>query len=303
MATPSIDEVRNRRFISPSPPLFPSLEEISPLPVTHLNSIKAYLTDWRADRRYDRRPQPPTPTRMAAKNRSISTAIPGPSFGTSRRLTTMQKTNKSCLTPLLSPEKARRPSHRTSISTKTDFPPSSYHLPKSLLPRSESLLTDFEKDEHFERVFNSPEVHPNKALGLSKSQTTPALLSPNRDITSHSLLKPIGPPIPRSNTYNDLPSAQIHSTSPSRIQHGTSKVCFEDVKMSERLDVQIPRFKSPYPQLSDGPLSRMPRRQVSTSRVPSYTTDGAGPSVVEILNNPETDPRFVRFCETYCLHY
>ncbi|MBA7490064.1 hypothetical protein ES702_00598 [subsurface metagenome] len=285
-------ESTNDQYVPPSPLLFPSLGGTSPLPITHLTNITTYPSDWKADRSHARRPPPPTPTRMATK--STSTAIPGPA-STSRRTTSIQKTNKSCLIPLLSPEKARRPSQRRSIGVKTDFPPSSYHLPRSLLPRSESLLTDFEKDQSFERVFDSPDIPHNRLPGLPKSQTTPALLSPNKDIASHSLLKPIGPPLPRSNTYDDLSTAQTSSTSPRRVQRSASKVCFDNMKMPDRLEIQIPRMKSPYPQTPHGLSIKTYRRKVSTPRPPPHTTDGSVPSVTEISGHLEADPRFVSF--------
>lgn len=294
MARTSVDGVcTSKRVASSSPPLLPSLNAISPLPTTHLNNVTTYLSDWRADRRHGRRPQPPTPTRMAAKSRSTSTAIPVPASGTSRRLTSMQKTNKSCLVPLLSPEKARRPFHRRSVGNKADLPPSSYHLPRSLLPRSESLLTDFENDRQFERVFDSPAPPGSKLLGLPKSQTTPALLSPNKDIASHSLLKPIGPPLPRSNTYNDLSTVRAYSNSPGRRQPGTARICFGSVNISERPDIPIARTKSPYPQTSNArlPLRYVP--QISTTSLPPYGTDGSVSSIIGMSSSSETDPRFV----------
>lgn len=277
----------NGQYIPPSQLLFPSPGSTSPLPITHSTNITTYLSDWKADRRHARRPPPPTPTRMATK--STSTAIPGPA-STSRRTT-----SKLCLIPLLSPEKARRPSQRRSIGVKTEFPPSSYHLPKSLLPRSESLLTDFEKDQDFERVFDSPDILHNRLPGLPKSQTTPALLSPNKDIASHSLLKPIGPPLPRSNTYNDLSTTQTSSTSPRRIQRSASKVCFDDMKMPDRLEIQIPRMKSPYPQTPHSLSIKTYGRKASTPRPLPHTTDGSVPSVIEIPGHSEADPRFVSF--------
>lgn len=275
---------------SPDSSLLPSLQSISPLPITHLYGLSTYLSDWRADRRHGYRPQPPTPARMASEGRRLSTAIPRPSSGTSRRLASIQRHTESCLTPLLSPERARRPSQRSSTDVKSGTSPLSYHLPRSLLPRSESLLTHFEQDRHFERKLESPRV---PFVGVPKSQTTPAILSPNKDIASHSLLKPLGPPLPRSNTCNDVVVLQSSSNFPSRIHTEPVKICFEDVMMPKRSDMQLNRFKSPYPQPRTDSWSQTSGSCIDSPIPPLCSADGTVASVIEQPDTSEEDPRFV----------
>ena len=50
----------------------------------------------------------------------------------------------------------------------------------------------------------TPTKHYTPKIGLTKSQTTPALLSPHREVVSRSLLRAVEPAIPRSETLNDL---------------------------------------------------------------------------------------------------
>lgn len=291
MATLNIQQSVEESLSSPSASLLPSLEPLSPLPITHLYGIQSYLSDWRADRRHARRPQPPAPARMAPESRRLSTAIPRPLSGTSRRLTSGQKHTESSLVPLLSPEKARRPPQPRPSDTRSGSSSLAYHLPRSLIPRSESLLSELDTSRHLEQILRSTRVQPR---GLPKSQTTPALLSPNRDIASHGLLKPLQPPLPRSSTLNDVSVLQSPLSFPNKTRMGKFKICFEDTTMPKRLDVQLNRTKSPYPDRFTTPDSQIAETLTRTSIVPPYTVDGNAASAVEGITSCDVDPRFVR---------
>ena len=231
---------------SDSPLHLPLLHCVSPLP--HLSSVAFFSTSRASCHRYGWRPQPPTPARgkMSPKDRdahlfgakpcrtSIS-AIPRPARPASTR-----RSSKSCLTTadgFLSPEKARCPPHRRSVGVKSDNPPSSYHLPRNLLPRSESFLMHFEDFSPIEDVFNAP------ARGLSKSQTTPALLSPKKNITSHRLIRPLDPPLPRSNTYDEFLSPKRRS----QHEEPAKQLSSNNTVSLRRFEKRAVSSKSPYP--------------------------------------------------------
>ena len=132
----------------------------------------------------------------------VVSAIPRPASGTSRRAVSVRRSSKSCLTttPLLSPDQARRRSQRRSLTIESEASPVPHHLPRSLLPRYESILDGLQATEDESCVSKRP---------LTKSQTVPALPSPTRDVMSHSLMRPLPPPLPRSTTYDDLASPKF----------------------------------------------------------------------------------------------
>lgn len=300
MSCLSAEYEKKERSSTSSPSLLPSLESISPLPITHLYGLQAYLSDWRGDHKHVHRPQPPTPARMAPDSRRRSTAIPRPLSGTSRRLTSGQRYAESCLTPLISPERARRPSQQLWGGAASGIPSPSFHLPRSLLPQSESLLADFETVEHAERLFESTAI---PLCGLPKSQTTPALLSPNRDIASHSLLRPLGPPLPRSSTFNDVSATHSPSVSPIRARIEDVRICFEDAIVSRRADPQTSRVKSPYPQYSATTGTRTIQTEIEAPGSVLCNTDGTGPSTIDENAPPCADPRFVSISKFHCCSY
>lgn len=273
-----------------SPSLLPQLETLSPLPITHLSGLQIYLSDWKTVRQHADRPQPPIPARMAPDGRRLSTAIPRPSSGTSRRLISGQRQVGSCLTPLLSPEKARRAPQPRLSNAGHSIPSPSFYLPRSLLPRSESLLTDFETDSRMSRILESPSV---PLRGLPKSHTTPAILSPNKDIASHSLLRPLGPPVPRSSTFNNVSALQSPSNSPSKVRNGSVKICFDNINAPERSDIQLHCAKSLQYQrpVASGPQALL--HCFSNSLAPFIDADGSAAGVANVTPPLDADPRFV----------
>lgn len=226
-----------------SPSHLPPLPCVSPLP--NLSSVAFFS---RKNRCHGRRPQPPTPARgkMSPRDRDAEllgasprrpsvSAIPRPA-----RTASTRRASKSCLATangMLSPDRARRPPQRRSAGVKSEHAPSSYHLPRNLLPRSESFLTQFED-------FNSIEdVLDGATKGLPKSQTTPALLSPNKDITSHRLMRSLDPPLPRSSTYDGFLSPERRT----RPQEPTRQLCFNNTMTPRRNEKPRASSKSPYP--------------------------------------------------------
>jgi len=267
----------------------PHLPRVSPLP--NLSSV-AFFSTSRAEQRHGWRPQPPTPARgkmsskardaesLSAKPRRPSiSAIPRPA-----RTGSTRRASRSCMTTtdvLLSPEKARRPPQtRRSAGVKSDNPPSSYHLPQNLLPRSESFLTQFEEFSSIEDVFDAP------TRGLCKSQTAPELLSPSRAITSHRLLRPLDPPLPRSSTYGDLGS----SPRKKQPQAPDEQVSLNNTMALHRFEKQRVSAKSPYPpraQTATGGHSELGETAWSLPSEDSTLSSKSGSEETEV------DPRFV----------
>lgn len=257
----------------------PALPCVSPLP--NLSSI-AFFSTSRADHRHGWRPQPPTPARGkmppkdrdaellgAEPRRSSISAIPRPT-----RTASTRRSSKSCLTTmsdmLLSPEEARCPPHpQRSARVKSDNLLSSYHLPRKLLPRSESFLTQFTEFSSIDDAFDTP------IRGFPKSQTTPALLSPSQEITSHQLLRPLKPPLPRSSTCNDLISPKGRKQPHER----TRQLPFSE-SVAPQLRKQQSGSESPYPD-PDPALGVRSMNKESGS--------------ISASEEAEVDPRFVNF--------
>lgn len=268
----------------------PHLPCVSPLP--NLSSV-AFFSTSRAEHRHGWRPQPPTPARakMSSKARDAESlsaqprrpsvsAIPRPA-----RTASTRRPSRSCMTTtdvLLSPEKARRPPQtRRSAGVKSDNPPSSYHLPQNLLPRSESFLTQFEEFSSSEDVFDTP------TRGLSKSQTAPELLPPGRAITSHRLLRPLDPPLPRSSTYGDIVSSP-HKDQP---QAPDEQVSLNNTMALNRFEKQRASAKSPYPPRAQNATDGHNELGDTTWPLPS---EDSALSSTRGSEETEVDPRIVK---------
>lgn len=289
MAQSSTQQAREGRSHSPDLSLLPSLETLSPLPITHLHGIQSYLADWGVNCRHARQTGSSTCASMAEEGRRLSTGIPRPSPGTSRTSKSRERHAVSCLTPLLSPARARRPSQLGSSDITSDDSSPAYHLPRSLLPRSESLFTDFETNRHFKRALYSPRAFFHR---LPKSQTTPTLTSPSKDIASHSLLRPLGPPLPASQTFSDLSALQSLSNSPNKVPAEVNKIHVDDIIVPKAPAAQLRQAKSSYPQLSADQTRPTPQVCGNSSVVQAYT-DATSASTVSEIAPSDHDPRFV----------
>lgn len=267
----------------------PYLPRVSPLP--NLPSV-SFFSISRAEHRHGWRPQPPTPARgkMSSKARDAESlnakprrpslsAIPRPA-----RTVSVRRASRSCMATtdvLLSPEKARRPPQSLrSAGVKSDNPPSSYHLPQNLLPRSESLLTQFEEFSSIGDVFATP------TRGLSKSQTAPVLLSPSKTITSHRLFRPLDPPLPRSNTYGDVAftSRRVPPQTP------VGQASLHNMMAHNRFEEQRANAISPYPTRAQSATDGHGEIGQRPWSLPGRDSASSSPKGSE---ETEVDPRFV----------
>lgn len=262
---------------------------MSPLPINNLGNIAASLSDRSADQEHARRPKPPTSGRLTSRSRVMPTGIPRPASGTSRR-----PTAKSCLTALLSPEKSCRPSQRKFVHVKPDFPPPPRHLPRSLLPRSESFSVDFGQNPALDRASEPQNAVCNRPGGIHKSLTTPALLSPNKEITSHSLMRPIGPTLPRSITYHDIATARSPAAPSEKHQSSGTRFCLNNVITLKDRDVRTYRLKSPYPPKCSASPSPTNITPCSSTTISLDDTSRSPAGITQNTDLHEADARLVR---------
>lgn len=216
--------------------------------------------------------------------------IPRPASGTSRYTMSVRRSSKSCLTtpnPLLSPDKARRPQRR-SIAAKSENPPSLFHLPRDLLPRSESLLSQLESFSSIVDISETPTRPEGARRIILKSQTTPALLSPGKQILSHGLLKPIGPHLPRSSTYDDLLSPSLKKT----VAQPLVKMADDDMSTSKKWRDQESSNK-PASAVSTSRSSAKPWADRLDGSAPSRPSGDSGSTSTDNPHASEIDPSLV----------
>ena len=214
-------------------------------PLPHFSSVAFFRRPAKRSCSPPPRPVPPTPYRMKSNNmypedaeaarhrkRYSVSAIPRPSSGTSRRATPLG------LPQVTGPDEAPRPptAQRRSFHSTDGKPPSAWLASKLHLPRSESLLPYNErhlqdlsgtKQQLQIRHYSTQSLSSPSKIGrprdasltnnsLPKSQSTASLTSPSKDVTPRRrLMKPVSPPLPKSQTFSSLSCATISDTIPS----------------------------------------------------------------------------------------
>jgi len=167
--------------------------------------------------------------------RSLQSAIPRPISGTSRRDTSVHRLHSCMANPPVGVDRARRPSRR-SIGVEESGNYSISSLPKTLLLQSGTQLR-YRRDQTNNEASEHMTARPPRS-GLPKSHTTPALLSPNKDVTSHRLLAPVDPPLPRSHTYTGIGALKVLSTPGSHALKGALQFSTDHDVNRRELDMQ-----------------------------------------------------------------
>jgi hypothetical protein len=224
----------------------------SETPLPHLSSLVYFHRPSQPSCSPPPRPVPPTPHRMktyamesketeAARHRkrySAASAIPRPTSGTSRRATPLGHPHVNA-----SPDdeyvQAPPRSYRKSFHSTEGMPPSAWASSKARLPRSDSLLPyalrppqdlsgtkqQLQIRHYSTQSLSSPSKiglprdSPLTSSSLPKSQSTVALSPPSRDVTPRRrLMKPLSPPLPKSQTFSNLSCTSFPATTPSPIK-------------------------------------------------------------------------------------
>ena len=216
------------------------------VPLPHLSSVAFFRNSAERSCSPPPRPVPPTPHRMRPtimypldpdvaghrKRYSVS-AIPRPSSGTSRRATPLG------LPQLTAPDDEASeppPAHRRLCHSADGKPPSAWIAAKPRLPRSDSLLPYDQRPQgdlsglkqqlqvrHYSTQSLSSPSHIAASRdasltnsNLPKSHSAALSLSPSRDITPRRrLMKPLSPPLPKSQTSGSLSCTAKAGPTPS----------------------------------------------------------------------------------------
>ena len=216
------------------------------VPLPHLSSVAFFRNSAERSCSPPPRPVPPTPHRMrptsmypldpdAARHRkrySVS-AIPRPSSGTSRLATPLGLPQ---LTVSDDDAPEAPPAHRKSCHSTDGKPPSAWIAAMPRLPRSDSLLPYDQRPQedlsglkrqlqlrHYSTQSLSSPSHIAASRdasltnsNLPKSYSTVSLLPPSRDIAPRRrLMKPLSPPLPKSQTSSSLSCAAKAAPTPS----------------------------------------------------------------------------------------
>ena len=215
-------------------------------PLPHLSSVAFFRNSAERSCSPPPRPVPPTPHRMRPTNmypnepdaachrkRYSVSAIPRPSSGTSRRATPLGLPQLT-----ISDDEATESSHahRKSFHSTHGKPPSAWIAARPRLPRSDSLLPYDQRPQedlsglkqqlpvrHYStQSLSSPsQIATSRDTSLTssnlpKSRSTASLLSPSRDITPRRrLMKPLSPPLPKSQTFSSLSCTALAAPTPS----------------------------------------------------------------------------------------